>query len=448
MKRRDILKGLSAVGAISALKMSQGSAQQDRPSVIVIGAGVAGLAAARDLQDNGFDVVVLEARDRTGGRLYTDWSFDVPFEVGAGWIHGPEGNPVTRLAEEVSAKTFRTDDDSLSVYDLQGGVFDDQALGRLDQDYSRLLHKVDETVERDVPLSEAFQDIDSRAMSDPLIRWAMTAYTEFDTGGPIENLSALFFDEDDAFDGDDVILLTGYDKILSPLSIGLDVRFNIAVSRIRYNDSDAMVETDQGELTADYVICTVPLGVLKAGTITFDPPLNRDVQSTISRLPMGNVTKALMQFAEAFWPEDVQYFGALTAEKGRWPYAVNYRTFSDANVLLPLCFGNYAIKAEAMTDAEAQEDVMSVMRDMFGTSTPDPEKFQMTRWSKDPWSQGAYSYTGVDIVPDDFDGFGDLDTGVLFFAGEHTIFDYHATVHGALLSGKRVAQSIIDQEQA
>ena len=413
--------------------------------VVVIGAGISGLAAARALGGMGYEVVVLEARDRIGGRLYTDRGLGAPFEVGAGWIHGPDGNPISELARRAGGRTFVTDDDSFQVFRADGSPVPrgevEQGWGRLE----RLFGRIDARFEPDLPLARAVQRVQPGARDDALLQWMLSAYTEFDTGGPLERLSAYYFDEDSAFDGADVVLTNGYDLVLKPLARGLDIRLGNRVTRIEYEEGDgASVYAGKARYDASFVICTLPLGVLKAGAVTFDPPLPRDHRNRISRLGMGNVTKLAMRFDAPYWPVDTQYFGLMTKERGRWNYFLNYRTFSDANILLGLSVGAYAGKVERLTDAAMLADGMKAVRRMFGSQVPAPNAHRLTRWSRDPFSLGAYSYSRVGATPADFDDLARPVAGTLLLAGEHTLFKYHATMHGAYLSGLRAARQVDD----
>lgn len=412
--------------------------------VIVIGAGIAGLTAARQLADTGYEVLILEARNRIGGRIATDRSLGAPFEVGAGWIHGPEGNPLTDIADTADLTQFVTDDDSLTVFSATGTPVNRPTLFALDGRLQRASEAIDEMLNNDMPLSKALDQYDPTLRKDPLFEWAMAAYVEFDTGGPIEALSTKYFAADSAFDGADTIVLEGYDQLIAPPGADIDILLETAVSKIDYAaDEGAIVTTTNGQaFEAYFVICTVPLGVLKANHIAFNPPLPQRLRTAIDAVPMGSVTKLALAFDKPFWDISTQYFGAVTAEKGRWPFMVSYRTFSDANILMPLSFGAYAIKADAMTDAEMLDDAMDVLKAVFRPDIPAPEAMLATHWSTDPFSLGAYSYAGFGTAPEDFNLFAEPVEDVLLFAGEHTNFAYHGTAHGALLSGQRAADQV------
>jgi monoamine oxidase len=449
--RRDVLKwgaGAALFGVTPGplLVATPSLARSNEADVIVIGAGVAGLAAARRLVQLGYEVIVLEATQEIGGRVRTDHTLGAPFEVGAGWIHGPDGNPVSDLAKAAGSATFATDDDSSAVFSEAGERQSPAAVFAAQDRLARLYQRIDATFDTVRPLAKAIGQLDPSALETPLTRWMLSAYTEFDTGGPLESLSALHFDEDEAFDGADVVLTQGYDAIPRHLAQGLDIRLGHPVETIEYEAGDgASVYANGAEFEADFIICTAPLGVLQAQAIAFDPPLPQAMRASLGRLAMGNVTKIALKFAEAHWPVETQYFGLMTGEKGRWNYFLNYRTFSDENILLGLSVGAYAAKTEAMSDTEMTADAMDAVRTMFGRDVPEPQDVRLTRWSQDPFSRGAYSYAAHGAKPDDFDALAAPVEKTLLFAGEHTTFRHHGTVHGAYLSGLEAAR-ILDDE--
>ncbi|AKI01328.1 monoamine oxidase [Hoeflea sp. IMCC20628] len=444
--RRRFLR-LTAASALTASLAAPTAARAASADVdvIVIGAGVAGLTAARQLTDLGYEVLVLEAADRIGGRLHTDWSLDAPFELGAGWVHGPKGNPVTDLVAAAGGKTFVTEDDSLMVLSGDGNRQKDAVIERKEKQLAALYERIDSTFDADQPLKSAIARLAPKALADPVTAWMLSAYTEFDAGGPLESLSAYHFDEDDAFDGADVIVSNGYDRILTPLAAGLDIRLGHPVEIVEYEEGDgATVRANGRDFEADFVVCTCPLGVLQADGVSFDPPLPKTYRNAISRIGMGNVTKLALKFAQPFWPVGTQYFGLTGEPMGRWASFLNYRTFSDQNILVGFSVGSYAERAEAMSDAEMTADAMDALRSMFGATAPDPVAVLPTRWSKNPWSHGAYSYAKAGSKPADFNLLAEPVAGTLLLAGEHTLFDYHATVHGAHLSGLAAARRIDD----
>jgi monoamine oxidase len=411
--------------------------------VVVIGAGCSGLGAARTLSNEGATVTVIEGKPNIGGRLLTDWSMGAPFEVGAGWIHGPEKqNPTRQLADAVSAQYKITDDDNLIVFDSDGEEMDEDTLEEINESWYDAITRLDNNLEDDN--TQSLREALSNKLGDEDFEWAMSAYTEFSSGGSIEKLSALLHDDGEAFDGSDVVVTTGYDELLKPLAKGLDIKLSTVVSEINYSDKGAIVKTDNGNFDADYVICSVPLGVLKAGTIKFVPPLPSSYQYSIKQIGFGSVTKIAFKFDEAFWDVDTQYFGIVTKPKGRWNYWMSYRTFSDENILLGLSVGDYALKADKMSDTEITDDALDVLRGVWEGEVANPIQMLRTNWLTDPFSLGAYAYPTPGVNARQFDELSKPIQERLLLCGEHTNFIYLGTTHGAYLSGIRAAEYIID----
>ena len=416
--------------------------------IIVIGAGISGLTAASELIQKGANVTILEANNYIGGRIKTDWSLgkDAPFEVGAGWIHGPsQDNPTKQLADKSGCKYFLTNDNNISTFDSDGTIWSDEKFEAVEEKWEKALYLVDEELELNDrrSLRKAIQDIYPAVLNDPGGLWALSAYTEFDKGTSIEKVSAVFHDDDKAFDKPDVIITNGYDSIIKKLSKNLDIRLNNKVSEIDISNKDFVrVQSNDKELKCDSIICSVPLGILKAKNIKFKPSLPKKYIKSIDKLGFGSVTKIAMKFNDVFWDKETQYFGVNTEIKGRWNYWLNYRTFSRENILLGLSVGDYALIADQMNEKEMKNDAMIVLRDVWGQNIPDPSDILTTRWSKEENILGAYSYPSPGSTPRDYKVLSTPVDGKLFFCGEHTNFDYSATTHGAYLSGIRVVKDI------
>lgn len=413
------------------------------PTAIVIGAGIAGLAAARQLQQDGLSVRILEARNRIGGRIFTDRSLGIPVDMGASWIHGPEGNPITALAQSAGASTYRTDDDSLVVYDSNGNELSDAVMDAAYDQYLELLEQVGETATPGQSLAQAIAAINPAWLTDPVMVYQLSAYAEFDAGGAIEVLNAIEWDEDEVYPGEDVLFPSGYDAVVNHLAQGLQIHLEQVVERIRVDATGVEVQTRQGTFVADYCLCTLPIGVLKADTVTFEPPLPSAFQEAISSLGIGHVNKIAMHFSEPFWDETVQYVGYTAAPlKGQYPYTMNINRFvPGANMLMTFALGAYGLAMETQSDEQIQEDVLAMLGTLYpGASAP--ESLLVSRWTQDPYSRGSYSLAGVDTRADHFEQFEENVAGRLFFAGEHTDVRFRGTVHGAYNSGLRAAAAI------
>jgi len=333
----------------------------------------------------------------------------------------------------------------ISVFNQQGNELGNTELETVDGNWADLLEQISEALDDDDrrDLRQVISDLNPDMLNDPGVMWALSAYTEFSKGGAIEKLFALYYDADKAFPGDDVVVTTGYDKILKPLSKNLDIRLSTKTFKINYDDNGVIIETNQGSFQADYVICSVPLGVLKSNTISFNPALPDNVQENINTIGFGSVTKIAFKFQNAFWDTGTQYFGIMTKPKGRWNYWLNYRTFSNENVILGLSMGDYALTADAMNDKDMEQDALAVLKNVWGDDVGVPFQTLTTHWSTDPFAFGAYAYATPNAQPSQFDDLAAPIAEKLFLCGEHTTFDYAGTVHGAYLSGLRAAENVI-----
>jgi monoamine oxidase len=453
MKRRTfILNALKSVPVVFTLPGLLSSCSEDEEtdvsgadkSVIVIGAGISGLAAAKKLKEKGFTVTVLEAQEKVGGRLRTDRSLGLAFDEGASWIHGPNGNPITSLAQQAGATTFLTDDESLKVYDVNGTLY---TSNYLDTQYTEF-EKAIEAVRNAGSVSESFESVFERLypskVNDSLWIFMLSAYLEFNAGGDISQLSSKYFDDDEQYSGADLLIINGYDKVAEYLAIDLTVRLNQKVTEVNYSSSKVIVVTNQETVEADYVIVSVPLGVLKKNHIQFTPELPSVISGAIERLKMGNVNKFLLTWDTAFWDTNLQYVGFTPQEKGKFNYFLNLNTFSaTANSLMTFAFGEYADQSELLSDAEIIDEIMNHLKKIYGNSIPNPKSMLRTKWAQNEFTYGAYSFATNGTTSQDFDSLTSVVDNKVYFAGEHTNKDYRGTVHGAYLSGVSQAAKII-----
>lgn len=446
---KDTLTGLPLILLTPPLLASCGKEDEDiKPpngkTVIVIGAGISGLAAAKKLKQNGFTVITLEAQEKVGGRLRTDRSLGVAFDEGASWIHGPDGNPITNLASQSGANTFLTDDDNVSVFDTDGSAYPDSTLESLEDEFNTALDTVINAGKQNQSFETIFNSLYPTYANNRLWKYMLSAFLEFNTGGDISKLSSKYFYDDEEFEGSDIIITNGYDKVTDFLAQGLDIRLNRRVTAIDYNGSKIKVTTSGNVFEGDYVVVTVPLGVLKNNTISFSPALPTDKATAIANTNMGNVNKFLLVWSSAFWDTNLQYIGYTPETKGKFNYFLNVQKFTSANALMTFAFGDYATITESMSDNDIINEIMSNLKAIYGNSIPNPINMLRTKWGQNINSYGAYSYATNGTTTADFDTLAEAINNKLFFAGEHTSRDYRGTVHGAYLSGIREAEKIID----
>jgi Flavin containing amine oxidoreductase len=190
-------------------------------TVVVIGAGISGLAAAKKLQENGFNVIVLEAQDKIGGRLRTNRSLGIAFDEGASWIHGIDKNPLTPLAQKAGMTTAFTDDESIISYDFDGTLRSKNTYDKAVDD----LYKILKTLKNKGSINKSFEDVFNANFplkaKDRLWKNLLSTFVTFDLGD-LNNVSSLNYNEGEVFGGEERIATNGYDKIPNFLATGLN----------------------------------------------------------------------------------------------------------------------------------------------------------------------------------------------------------------------------------
>jgi monoamine oxidase len=453
MRRRDLLRlALGSWVAASLPRLPSARADEEGADVVVIGAGVAGLACARALVDAGGKVVVLEGRDRVGGRVWTSRAWpDVPCDLGASWIQGTRGNPVADLAREWGIGTKATDLDEATVYRADGSRQTERETAVLEEGLVELFEAVEAVREGTDDLSRALgpeirrlldeAELDARIRRDAEHRW--TALLEHELAADLDDLSLLHFDAGDGYPGDQVVVPGGYDQVPRRLAEGLDVRLGETVVAVEHGAEGVVVRTSKGAHQGAYAVVTLPLGVLKAGTVSFDPALPARKFAAVQRLGMGLLDKLWLRFPRAFWaPRDSDLIGFVSAQRGAWPETVDFHHVLGQPVLLSFQAGSVARAADGISDERLVASAMEWIRTAFGRDAPDPVAFQRTRWAADPFSRGSYSYFAKGSSPADADALA-APVGRLHFAGEATSADHPATVHGAYASGLRAAAELM-----
>ncbi|QLF70244.1 FAD-dependent oxidoreductase [Peteryoungia desertarenae] len=437
----------SLTGANAALASATGGSRRAAGlRVVVIGAGMAGLTAAARLKGEGAAVTVLEARNRIGGRIYTDRSLGVPVEQGANFIHGFDGNPLVDLVEAAGASPFFVDEDLSILIGPDGKAVGEEAFWATWERMEALIEAAAEEAEANPDLSmlDAVQALDPALLSSPLGNWVLTDRLENELGAPLGALSALHAESGGEYEGPDTIVRQGYDSLIAPLAEKLDIRFDARVRAIRHGAEGVTVETDDLELSADHVIVTVPLGVLKAGAIRFDPPLPPRHRAAIEAIGFGNLAKVSVRFERAFWPTDLHYLGYAGEVRGRFADMLNLMPIHGEPVLTLMASGAEASRVDGLDMPEVEAEVMEVLRSMFGETISAPVAITRHAWTRDPSSLGAYSYPAVGALPSDFDALARPVGSRLHFAGEHTSTEHFGTVHGAHSSGLRAADEVLE----
>ncbi|NJM08619.1 FAD-dependent oxidoreductase [Candidatus Gracilibacteria bacterium] len=452
MKKKHTIsrRALFALMSAAMLPPITVNAQLRRADVIVIGAGVAGLAAARKLRQANISAIVLEARTRVGGRVWTDRSWGYALDLGASWIHGVTNNPLSKLARDWRIATMPTDYEYAVLYDTNGRALSETRQVAIGDQLDALLEAAaarGERRSRDVALQTTLDELLRAENLSPSERrvfdQALNATIEHEYAADAAQLSLWHYDSARVFGGEDVLFPQGYDQIVRGLARSLDVRLDHVVRAVDFSKPEIRVSSSRGVYSARSVVMTLPLGVLKRGGLRFTPELPRAKQDAIAQLGMGLLNKVYLRFPRRFWQDEAELIGYIAERKGEWAEWLNIAAYSDEPVLLGFNAASYARKLETMSDTQVVAAAMSVLRTIYGSRIPLPEDSLITRWAADPYALGSYSFVAVGASGDDYDALADPVDQRLFFAGEATHRDYPSTVHGALLSGERAADEII-----
>ncbi len=423
---------------------------------IVVGAGVAGLTAARLLGAEGKSVLVLEARDRVGGRVVTDRRYGLTTDLGASWIHGITDSPVAAAAEafgmrmvEYTVGGYQPDSRPIAYYGPDGRRLSDAVT----RSYIDDIHTVDAALGPVIAASApdaSYRDVTEEALAQQgwdadraqRVREYFEHRSEEQYGAWIEDLAAHGLD-DDAIDGDEVVFPDGYDRLASHLAEGLDVRLTHVVERVRWSSSGVEAMSDFGTVRAETAIVTVPVGVLQSDDFEIDPPLPEPVAGALGRLTMNAFEKVFLRFPSKFWDDGV-YAIRQQGPEGRWWHSwYDLTALHGTPTLLTFAAGPAASETRDWSEEQIVESVMAQLRRLYGPDLPAPTHVHVTDWQDDPHSYGSYAYMKIGSTTDDHDALAVPIGGVLHLAGEATWTDDPATVTAAMCSGHRAAENVL-----
>jgi len=409
-------------------------AQDAGLDVAVIGAGGAGLSAAKQLAAAGYRVLVLEARDRIGGRAFTDSSsIGETWDRGCSWLHSSEVNPWVAYAR---ANGFEPLPDTWPRRMYDGGkALDEAEVSDLRQLRRRMTEELEAAGRRglDVPAEQAFT---LATLQDPWYPVAAAGLTAWEGIEP-SNFSAL-----DSFHyvdrGGDMVVEKGYGALLGHYAKGVEVRLRTPVSRLRWTGRGVALDTPSGTLPARVAVVAVPSAIVAQGGLVFSPHLPADVLQAHHDLPLGLMNKVALRFKRGFGAG--QETQVLRQRRSGWRGMSYIVRPWDENVVIGLSAGAFAHELEGAGEQAAVEHALEELVAMLGGDVRKQfDRAAATAWASDPFARGAYSH----CLPGRFGARERLAHPVgdrIVFAGEHTEQSAYGTLHGAHLSGLRAAR--------
>lgn len=395
---------------------------------VVIGAGAAGIAAARRLQDAGRDVLLVEAGDRLGGRAHTVTLGGYPVDLGCGWLHSAKRNPWTEIAEREGFTVDRSSPGWGKQWrDLDFPPSEQQAFGAAWERWEAAARAA--LGGPDLPLSAFI------AADDPW-RPHLDAISGYVNGASLADVSLHdWIAYEDAATDDNWAVRQGYGALISHVAGNVAVRLSTPVTRIDHRGPDVRIETAAGAIEAARAIVTVPTPVLASGALAFDPPLpaKRDAAAA---LPLGLADKVFLHAAEQPWPAHAHLIG-----NPHTSHTASYRLSPFGWPIVEAFFGGDC--AEMLEGGDAAAFAVDELAALLGSAwrqklTP----LGVTRWRREPWIGGSYSHARVGHAAARAALAEPVD-GRIFFAGEACSRADFSTAHGAYLTGVAVAEAVL-----
>jgi monoamine oxidase len=447
--------------------------------VIIVGAGVAGLTTARELISAGEDsssILVLEARQRTGGRINTRVVSETTLvDLGANFIHGIKDNPIYQIMQ---AHQMKTQSFNWEQGDFLGGSSHEVAAAdrtpsrgpgivkRLHAFADNKKHDISEYLEeaREAWLAEVGQeattDISLQELIDQYLlprfapdevaafglRYQLHLLLDADYAADQRDMSARYWDQDDLLAGGDHILPGSYAPFVEILSRDAPLVFGQQVTSVAH-----AAAADRWELTTStghqyscrHLVMTAPLGVLKAGSITFTPALPADFVAALDLLGTANLIWVDLVFADPWWPfgQDCAVWNVSKDSAFHWPYFLHRHT-ARPFVIQFSTGGPSGDRVDALSDEALLTELLALLTELAGQPPPQPLDLIRSRWRHDPLAYGTYTYCRVGFTEKHQQRLQQPIQKSMFFAGEHMNGPFRGTVHGAHLSGIRAAKQV------
>lgn len=416
--------------------------------VLVVGAGAAGLTAARVLHEAGVQVTILEARDRIGGRTWTAAVGPASVDLGAAWLHGVRGNPVADFADQNGLSYVPDALPWNTLFHEGSGALGEAGWSVMEDAYDDFESALPSLKRRlgDATLEAAraawldeqgLSERDARLAAHAIDQWMV----ELSYGGPIDDVGLAYFWDEPELRGGDQFPVGGYVTYIDALAAPLDIRLERPVTEIRWDERGVSLDAGGETFTGTHTIVTVPVGVLRSGAIAFDPPLSSERLAALERLDTGNLEKVVLVWDQKWWDGNLEFVDA--AGDGVFPEFYDLTELAGAPTLVGLYGGRFAREVQAgWSDEDIVDGAIAVLGLAFERAIPAPSHSAVTRWTSDPYTLGSYVYLPPGASPGDIDTLAEPEGDRVLFAGEGTESTYYGNVHAAVISGLREAHRL------
>jgi monoamine oxidase len=400
--------------------------------VAIIGAGAAGLGAAHALQNSGLSTIVLEARDRVGGRAHTIMATpDIAFDLGCGWLHSADKNSFVEIAQRLKIEIDKTRPPwRQQTFDAAFPIVE-----RAD-----FIRALDAFYERAEQAAKGGHDRAASTILEAGNRWnpMIDAISTYINGCELDQVSIL---DMDAYEDTEINwrVRRGYGALMTAYGAVCPLAFNCAVTRIDHSGKRVRIETSQGTLSAGKVIVTVPTNLIAHEAIRFHPTLPAKVDAARG-LPLGLADKVMLALDD---PEALPQDGNLRGATMRTAMgSYHLRPFGQP-CIEGFFGGSFAQELEDAGDgalaAAAIDEIVALLGNDFRRKL---KPLAQSGWAHDPFAHGSYSHALPGHAGDRAVLAAPVD-GRLFFAGEATSSNFFSTAHGARDSGERAAGEVL-----
>lgn len=416
--------------------------------VIIIGAGAAGISAAKNLMINGKRVLILEARNRIGGRVHDIVTKEMgDIHLGASWLHYKGDNHILQgLLDMYNVKYLKDDslesNESMDVYTTQG------KLSKTENDkFTKILMALPKNIKKygmqnpTLTVTEVVTLIAKKynydiGLTNALITRAFEHCSM--------NSDVMLAKEFDGWEPNGQFNKDGFGKLLDCMSEDVPIKLNSIVKKIEQSKKNVIITTNRKTYTCEYAISTLPTGVLQAGLVEFKPVLPNDKKKALHNLDSGNHEKIFLKFPRVFWDKNVEVFQYAAEEhRGLCTQWYNILLKAENQKILYTNISGPDIEYAKKSTSDLRKISMDILRKMFGKNIPEPDSIYITRWSQDKYTLGGpYAHPTKKGTMEDLSIMGQP-FGRIHFGGVDTSKDDTETVEAAILSGLRTSGEIL-----